>query len=111
MYFVSEKERRASHSTCYLEFQRGKYQKKCWLSDSVNISDDNFKSLELYELFCSVVPEFSIYGLTEINQKQWNEIYEIAKDIGGKREEAIEELKPWVISCFQEESVFTVCGI
>ena len=44
-YFCTESERKASHSTCYLEFQKGKYKGKHWLEDSIFLHDDIFKEL------------------------------------------------------------------
>ena len=37
-YFVDETERKASGSTCYLEWQKGYHHDECWLSDSTFIS-------------------------------------------------------------------------
>lgn len=49
-YFVDEEKRKASHSTCYFEFQMGYYHDKCWLSDSISISDSLWDEYHLSDL-------------------------------------------------------------
>ena len=46
-YFINENQRKESHSTCYFEFQRGKYKNKCWKEDSLNLSQGIFIQLNL----------------------------------------------------------------
>ncbi len=50
--------------SCYFEFQKGKFADKYWLANSLYLSADIFDSLNLYQVFASVVPEFDYYGIT-----------------------------------------------
>ena len=110
-YFCTEQERKISHSTCYLEFQRGRYKGECWLSDSISLSDDIFDRLELYKLFRKAIPEFDHYGITEVNENQWKIFEKIALEQGEEVQKVVEELSIWVSDCFEEEKIFTICGI
>ena len=110
-YLYTEKERKASHSSCYLEFQKGEYKGKHWLSDSVSLHDDIFHELHLYKLFVQAIPEFDHYGITEVNQSQWEILRELSIQQGGETQVLIEELAIWVLECFKSEKIFTICGI
>ena len=110
-YFVNEKERKASGSTYYFEFQKGKYRNKAWLKDSICIYADLFDELLLFRLFADSLGSFDYYGPTNVIEKeQWYKIIENSK----KNEHwklVIEELRPWVEECFNEHKCFTICGI
>lgn len=110
-YFVNEAERKASGSTCYFEFQKGKYHDKCWLPDSLSIHMDLFDELKLYDLISSVVPSFDYYGLTEIDRNDWSNIVKQAHLADGSLEEAVCEANQWALDCFSEVPVITICGI
>lgn len=110
-YFVNEAERKASGSTCYFEFQKGKYHDECWLPDSLSIHMDLFDELKLYDLISSVVPSFDYYGLTEIDCNDWSNIVKQAHLAGGSLEEAICEANQWALDCFSEAPIITICGI
>ena len=110
-YFIDEETRRASHSTCYFEFMVGKYQNKCWLPDSISISEGLFDKLKLHEVISSVVPSFDYYGLTEISRDDWNKILDKANWVGGKTQEAFEEANKWTKLAFSSDNVITICGI
>ncbi|CDM69838.1 hypothetical protein CM240_2721 [Clostridium bornimense] len=45
-------------STCYHEFQKGKFNDSFWEKDSLLIHDDTFYVLNLADLFYSVVPSY-----------------------------------------------------
>ena len=109
-YFVNEMERNASGSTCYFEFQKGRYHGKCWQKDSISIHMDIFDETHLHDLFSSVV-NFDYFGLTEITIDEWNTLVDKAHSIGGKIEEIISEIIPWAEDNYKKESVFTICGI
>lgn len=108
-YFMDEQKRRSSHSSCYFEFQKGRYHDACWLPGSISIHADAFDSLGLYDLIASVVPAFNYYGLTEISPKDWDSIRCRARSAGGEAEAAIMEADPWVQETFAQEQVFTIC--
>jgi hypothetical protein len=109
-YFMSEAERRSSRSTLYFELQKGHYHNKCWLDDSVCIHADIWDSLSLTELFTKALPDFAYYGLTEVNMTEWEKLKELSQ-ASFQWEEVMLELSPWVSGCFENNSVFTVCGI
>lgn len=110
-YFVNEEERKASGSTCYFEFQKGEYRKKCWLKDSICIHADLFDEFLLFQLFADSIGSFDCYGPNNVIKKaQWNKIVENSKK--DERWMAIvEELTPWVEECFSKHECFTICGI
>ncbi len=110
-YFVNEKERKASHSTNYLEFQEGQYHDECWLDSSISISAEIWDKYQMSKLICRVVPEFDFYGLTAITKEQWLVIVENSQDKDCLCKEIIQEAIPWVNKCFESNDVFTICGI
>lgn len=110
-YFCTEKERKASHSTCYLEFQKGKYRGNHWLEDSISLHDDIFHELHLYRLFVRAMPEFDHYGITEVTEYEWETLKKLALEQEDNVRELIEELSVWVSECLEIEKVFTICGI
>ena len=109
-YFCTETERKASKSTCYFEFQKGHHRGKYWLEDSISIHDD-LLSDEIYQVFVDTIPQFDPFGVTEVTNEQWREMKSKAKAVGGEALVAITELEDWVVKCFEEEDVFTICGI
>lgn len=110
-FFVSEKERKASATTCYFEFQKGKYHGKCWESDSVSIRDSVWDEYELSDLFERAVPDFDYFGVTEISPAEWNEILNICKTENPKGACVVEDVREWVAECFQNFKCFTICGM
>lgn len=110
-YFINEKEREASHSTCYLEFQEGQYHDKCWLDSSISISDEIWDKYQMSKLIHMVVPNFDFYGLTMITKEQWLAIVENSQNEDCLCKDVIQEAIPWVNKCFESNDVFTICGI
>jgi len=110
-YFINEKERKASHSTCYLEFQEGLYHGSCWLDSSICISDEIWGKYQMSKLILRVVPDFDFYGLTIITKEQWLAIVENCKKEDCICKAVIQEAIPWVNKCFENNDVFTICGI
>lgn len=113
-YFLSETERKASKSTCYHEFFKGKWDENTvlfWSKDSVNLHDDLMIALGLDQLILSIVESYNPFGATEINAKQWESIYTEAEKVGGSLFEAIREIAWWVEDNFTQNSVFTILGI
>ena len=110
-YFVSEEERKASHSTCYFEFQQGHYHDQCWLPDSLSISDALWDRFDLSKLFERVIGEFDYYGTTIVTKAQWNDIVKVSQDTHFSWQEIITEAIPWVDRCFKDHEVFTILGI
>lgn len=110
-YFVNEEVRKASHSTCYFEFQKGYYHDKCWLTDSISIRDILWDEFHLSDLFSSVVEEFDYYGITVITKKQWNKIIKISQKAHSIWYDIVEDATPWVTKCFEEYEVFSIMGM
>ena len=110
-YFCTEQERKESHSTCYLEFQKGEYRGKHWLEDSISLHDDIFYELHLYSLFIRAIPNFDHYGITEVTEYEWETLKKLALEQGEEVQSLIEELSIWVSDCFEIEKIFTICGI
>ncbi len=110
-YFINEAERKASRSSCYLEFQKGRYHGECWLRDSISISDEEWDSLGLSELVAGVIEDFDRCGITVVTKEQWGEIVKRSKEDGPQQREAIAEAVPWAEACFREYDVFTILGI
>ena len=79
-YFLDEAQRKATGSTCFFEFQKGKFRNKFWLKDSLCLHADTFDSFMLYELFSKSIEEFCYYAPNEVNNKQWNNIVEKSKE-------------------------------
>ena len=88
-YFCTEQERKLSHSTCYLEFQRGSFKGECWLSDSISLHIDIFDGLKLYQLFRKAIPEFDFYGITEVTLDEWEKLKEFALEQGEEVQKVI----------------------
>lgn len=109
-YFCTETERKASKSTCYFEFQKGCHKGKHWLEDSINIHDDLLRD-EIYQVFLAVISQFDPFGITEVTKDQWLQVKSRAEAVGGEALDAVMEIEDWVVKCFKEEEVFTICGI
>ena len=109
-YFCTETERKASKSTCYFEFQKGRHKGKHWLKDSISIHDD-LLSDEIYQVFVVAISQFDTFGITEVTKEQWQQVKSRAEAVGGEAIAAITEMEDWVVECFEEEEVFTICGI
>lgn len=109
-YFVSEEERKASHSTCYFEFQQGYYRGQCWLPDSISISGTLWDKFDLSNLFERVIEEFDYFDTTVVTKTQWSNIIEISKERTAWYE-IIKEAVPWVDRCFKSHEVFTILGM
>ena len=67
---MDEEKRKASHSTCYFEFQKGYYHGKCWLPDSINISDSLWNEYHLSDLIACVIKNVDYYGTTIVTKNQ-----------------------------------------
>ena len=109
-YFLDEVQRKETGSSCYFEFQTGKFRNKFWLKDSLCLHADTFDSLMLYELFSNSIEGFYYYGSTEVSKVQWKKLVVKSKEYE-QWMAVIEELTPWVEKCFTKHKCFTICGI
>lgn len=113
-YFILEKERKASNSTCYHEFVKGKWElDECifWSDDSLYMHDDIMMKIGFYELLSEVIEGYSPFGIYEINKDKWEMILNKSYKYGEEISVAIKELKPWAENNFSENEVFTILGI
>lgn len=110
-YFIKEKERKASHSTCFFEFQEGQYHDECWLDSSISISEVMWCKYQMSHLIKMVVTDFDYYGLTEITKEQWIEIVEKSHSADCACGDVIQEAIPWANKCFEKYDVFTIIGM
>lgn len=110
-FFVDEKQRSASQSTCYLEFQKGYFSGKCWQANSINIGGELWDKYHLSNLIFSVVRNFDYYGITEVTKNQWNQIILSGRESGELGYNVLKEAELWVNECFKEYDVFTIVGI
>lgn len=111
-FFVDEKKRKASHSTCYFEFQKGRHQgDQYWLPDSISISDTLWDRYHISDLIRSVIKNFDYYGPTAVTKNQWDEIMKLSQEAGGAWAQITAEAAPWVKECFKKQDVFTIMGI
>lgn len=111
IFFVNEDQRKTSGSTCYLEFQKGNYNDKCWLPDSISIYCELWDEHNLSDLFTHVVKDFDYFGTTKISKKQWKEIVKLSKESHQIWQEIIAEADLWVKECFKEYDIFTIIGM
>ena len=109
-YLVTESQRKASRSTCYIEFQKGQYH-GCWQEDSVSLHDDLWTQNHLSVLFGRVLPDFDFYGITTVNAAQWEELHRLAQEGSPGQKAILDELSPWAEDCFREQEVFTIIGM
>ena len=109
-YFLDEVQRKATGSTCYFEFQKGKFRNKFWLKDSLYLHADIFDSLMLYELFSNSIEDFCYYAPTEVGKGHWETLVANAKE-NEHWKDVVEELTLWVEECFTKHKCFTICGI
>lgn len=74
----------ACRGTCYHEFYKGKWDEKTfWKNDSLYLHDDILFELKLADIFSEANYVYDPFNETEINEQQWQKIYEIAKTLGG----------------------------
>ena len=94
-YFVDETERKASGSTCYLEWQKGYHHDECWLSDSINIDGYLWDKAALTQFMHQVIKSFDYYDSNVISKKQWEEIVTLSQTANLLCKDIITEAIPW----------------
>lgn len=108
-YFCKVSEKKG---TCYHEWQKGKWDGKTfWKEDSLLLHDDLLVALKLGELLAEILPDYSSYGVVELNAFQWEKVYYRAGVIGGELKAAMDEAAVWVQENFARNEVFTILGI
>ena len=110
-YFITAKQRKASQSTLYFEFQKGHFKGKFWKDDSVYLHTDTFDQLGLFELFSAIAPDFCYYSTTEISHGQYETLKSTALKLGGEIATVIEELDVWAAECYRTVNCFSILGI
>lgn len=110
-YFLTAEERKNSGSACYFEFQIGRHKDIHWLESSIYLYDEVFGELGLYPVFSTAIPRFDYWGITVVYPEHWQQVKSNAQAVGGNVLVAVMELGEWVEKCFENEEVFTICGI
>lgn len=110
-YFITEDERRKSGSTCYIEFQKGAYDGKCWKNDSLCISDELFHELKLSRLFSRTLPQFDYFGVTQVTREAFDKLRKAANSYSFDTQECLNELADYFYTSEIVEPLFTVCGM
>lgn len=110
-YFANENKRKASGSSCYLEFQKGHFSGKHWLSDSICIEADLWDEHHLSDVFTSVIRYFDSCGVNEITKTQWEQILLRSREWDSLAYAILQEAATWVNACFQEHDVLTIASI
>ena len=113
-YFMTEQQRKHTHSTCYHEFFQGGWdmdRDSFWNDNSLMIHDDIFRRIGLDSLLAEVNSKYDYYGETALTQDQWEYVVARARDIGGELWDAILEISPWATNCYKDHSVITVLGL
>ena len=110
-YLITAKQRKASQSTLYFEFQKGHFKGKFWKEDSVYLHADAFDRLDLYDLLSATIPEFCYYSTTQISPDQYETLKSTALNLSGEIAALVEELDVWVAECYRTENCFTILGI
>ena len=114
-YFITEAQRKPTHSTCFFEFQKGTPKKqggdRFWKEDSLLLHMDVFDQLNLYAVFNTILPDFDYYGETTVTIDQYKSLKAAAFAQGGEIAMVFSELDIWATTCFKTESCFTIQGI
>lgn len=109
-YFYNAAQRKATGSTEFVEFQRGRHR-TFWLERSIYLHAELFENLGLWELFSKNLPHFDYFSITEVTPAQYEILKAAAMAQGGEVAALFLELDYWVQDCFFTENVFTICGI
>ena len=110
-YLITAEQRKATHSSLFIEFQKGAFSNRHWLADSVYLHADVFDRLGMYELFKRSIPDFDYYYVTQVSPHQYAVLKRNAAVYGAEVSALFAELDVWVNQCFRSESCFTICGI
>lgn len=113
-YFLTEKQRKLTHSTCYHEFFKGTWDLDLngfWNDDSLFIEDDEFCRIGMDRLIEHADSNYDYFGETEITQAHWSKIVTEAKNTGGELWDAILEVVPWAENCYGKHNVITILGM
>ena len=109
-YFYTAAQRKATGSTEFVEFQRGRHH-AFWLERSIYLHAELFENLGLWELFSKNLPHFDYFSITEVTPAQYEALKAAAIARGGEAAALFQELDRWVQDCFLTENSFTICGI
>lgn len=99
------------HGSCYQEFKKGRYDGKHWCEDSLLLYDDLIDELDLYKVLIKVIPTYARWGITEVDQYTWNQLFLEARKAEGEIKEVIGEINDWAQENFMTEEVFTILGV
>ena len=60
---------------------------------------------------CSLILDYDPYGVTEVNQSQWNDILNYSSQLATEAKIALAEATIWVNEALENEEVITILGI
>lgn len=110
-YFITEAERKQTKSTCFIEFQHGRYEGEIWHIDSICMDEEIFYDLKLKRLFSSLLEQFDYFGITQVTEEQFVKIKAAASNYLPETSEAIEELNEWLGKNEPGSVLFTIIGM
>ena len=110
-YFLTAEERKNSGSSCFIEFQKGAYDGKCWKKDSICMDEEIFYDFKMKRLFSSVLPQFDYFGITPVSKEQFEKIKSNAKDYSEEVQASVAELEEYFSGDAEDTVFFTICGI
>ena len=115
-YIVDKKHVDEDGSTRFYEFRKGTVdyendENPHWKEDSLYIEDETVWELQLDSLFSEMLEDYDYTGETSVTLPQWEKIAARAESAGGKWQEVVEELAPWVSETFTVFECFTIIGM
>lgn len=108
-FFITEQQRKMLGSTCFFEFQSGKYVRRnvFWQADSWLLPMNMMDQIQMQ----AILPTFQYYGVTVVGREMWRQMQQSAREQGGMTAAVIEALAPWCKENFRQYSCFTILGI
>ena len=110
-YFITEAQRKPTHTTCFFEFQKGMFRKQHWEEDSLFLHMDTFDRLNLYPIFCAAIPHFDYCGPNSVTHDQYKLLKDTVLSHGDEIAALFTEFDIWVTECFKTETCFSILGI
>lgn len=98
--------------TDYLEFVNGQWDgSSYWNETSMYLSADMDDQIDFDRYIKEVIPEYDSYGVTEVDEDQWDTLVHNVTRVGGPICAAVYEINRWVKKGIEKESVITILGL
>lgn len=98
------------HSTNYIEFKPGPFQKKWWNSDSLYIEEDTYVDL-LIPVLNRVFEDFAYTSSYSISAEEWDLLFDACMASHTLVQDVMAEIHPWAEKVFEKESCITILGM